>query len=224
MSPRPSHNLDQKLLDAGRSIIEEEGLSRLSLRAVAKRAGVNLGMFHYYFRNKEEFSRRCTSDAYAEFYKGFESETAAPGDTVTKLRRGLMALARFSRDQRHFVLAMLRDLESKSPEAWNFMKSRFPPPHAKVISALIQQGQQEGVLIKVPLHGAMSVVMSAIAFPSLMGGLAERVVGTRLLNLPKLAIKHYFLSDKVIQLRVELALRALLKEPPKELATSRRLK
>jgi AcrR family transcriptional regulator len=221
---RPSHNLDQKLLDAGRGIIEEEGLSRLSLRAVAKRAGVNLGMFHYYFKNKEDFSRRCCGQAYAEFYKGFETETSGSDETLEKLRRGLMSLARFSREQRHFVLAILRDLEDKNPEAWDFMRSKFPPPHSKVIMGLIKEGQKEGLLIKVPLHAAMSVLMSAIAFPNLLAGVAERVMGTKLLSLPKLALKQYFLSDKAMEMRVELALRALLKEPHQELAHPRRKK
>lgn len=221
---RPSHNLDQKLLNAGRGIIEEEGLSRLSLRAVAKRAGVNLGMFHYYFKNKEDFSRRCCGEAYAEFYQGFETETSASEDTLERLRRGLMALARFSRDQRHFMLAIIRDLEDKNPEAWDFMRSKFPPPHAKVIGSLIRQGQKEGLLIKAPMTVAMSVIMSAIAFPNLMAGLAEKVLGTKLLSVPKLALKHYFLSDKALEMRVELALRALLKRPNQELARPRRKK
>jgi AcrR family transcriptional regulator len=221
---RPSHNLDQKLLDAGRRIIEEDGLSRLSLRAVAKRAGVNLGMFHYYFKNKEEFSRRCCSDAYAEFYVGFTSETSGAGQTLEKLRKGLIALARFSRDQRHFLIAMLRDLEEKNREAWDFMRSKFPPPHAKVIMELIRAGQKEGLLIKVPMATAMSVIMAAIAFPNLLAGLAERVVGTKLLSLPKLALKHYFLSDQALEMRVELALRSLLKQPQQDLMLPRRKK
>jgi hypothetical protein len=76
----------------------------------------------------------------------------------------------------------------------------------------------------VPLHAAMSVLMSAIAFPNLLAGVAERVMGTKLLSLPKLALKQYFLSDKAMEMRVELALRALLKEPHQELAHPRRKK
>jgi AcrR family transcriptional regulator len=214
---RPSGNTDQKLLKAGRELIEKEGLSRLSLRAVAKRAGVNLGMFHYHFKNKAEFSRRCTNEAYAEFYKGFETQVSEPGGTIEKLRRGLLALARFSRDQRHFMLAMLRDLEDKNPEAWDFIRSKFPPPHGKVIMGLIKQGQREGFLLKIPAPTAMAVLMSAIGFPNILAGLAERVLGSRLLSLPKLALHHYFLSDSALQLRVNLALRALMLDPPKDL-------
>jgi AcrR family transcriptional regulator len=203
--PRPSHNLDEKLVKAGCELIREEGLSKLSLRAVAKKAGVNLGMFHYHFKNKADFTRRCTGEAYAEFYKGFESETAA-GTTQQRLHRGLLALARYSRENRHFMLSMMRDLADKSPEALAFAKSKFPPPHGKVIAGLVKQGQKEGVFVKVPLPTAMAVLMSAIAFPNLLAGIVEKSAGL----LSKVAVKHYFLSDQALKGRVELALRSLL--------------
>jgi AcrR family transcriptional regulator len=214
---RPSKNLDEKLILAGRELIREQGLTRLSLRAVAAKAGVNLGMFHYHFKDKGEFIHRCLGDTYAEFYKGFEIQTSSGASTVEKLRRGLLALGRFSRENRHFVLCLMRDLEEKSSEAWNFMRSNFPPPHGKVIAGLIKQGQKEGSLIKVPLPTAMSVLMSGISFPCLIGGLAERALDNKLLSVPRLAVKHYFLSDKAITMRAELALRCLLKHPTEKL-------
>lgn len=213
---RPTGNADIKLLQAGREIIEKEGHSQLSLRAVARKAGVNLGMFHYHFKNKAEFCQRCTSQAYADFYKGFETEIAEPGDTIEKLRRGLLALACYSRAQRHFVLSLLRDLEDKNSEAWDFIRSKFPPPHGKAIMRLVRQGQREGLLLKVPAPTAMSVLMSAIAAPNVLAGLAERALGSKLLSLPKLALNHYFLSDKALNLRVNLALRSLMVEAPKD--------
>ena len=79
-----------------------------------------------------------------------------------------MTLAHFSRDQRFFVLSMLRDLEDKSPEAWEFIKSKFPPPHGKILVSLIKQGQKEGKLIKVPTVTAMTLMMSCITFPNMM--------------------------------------------------------
>jgi AcrR family transcriptional regulator len=219
---RPSQNLDQKLLKAGCELIQEEGLSKLSLRAVARRAGVNLGMFHYHFKNKAEFAQRCTSQVYTEFYRGFEQETSAAGGTEERLRRGLLALGRFSRDQRHFMLSLLRDLEDRSPEAWSFLKSKFPPPHGRVILGLIKQGQKEGIFVKVPLPTAMSVLMSSIAFPNLLAGLAERVAGSKFLSLPVLVLKQYVLSDKALGLRVEMALRSLMTHPQPAISLPRR--
>ena len=39
---------------------------------------------------------------------------------------------------------------------------------------------------------------------------------SKLLKLPQLALKNYFLSDKALELRVNLALRALMIDPPKD--------
>jgi AcrR family transcriptional regulator len=209
--PRPSQNLDEKLLAAGRELIKEEGLSKLSLRSVAKRAGVNLGMFHYHFKNKAEFAARCTGETYAEFFRGFEMETQEAQGTLEKLRKGLILLGRFSRENRNFMLALMRDLEEKNPEAWDFIKSRFPPPHGRVIAGLIKQGQKEGLLVKCSIPAAMSVCMSAVGFPNILAALAERALGNKLLGLPRFALKKLFLSDKALEERVEIVLRGLKK-------------
>jgi AcrR family transcriptional regulator len=220
---RPSHNLDRRLLDAGRSIILEEGISRMSLRAVARRARVNLGMFHYYFKNKQEFSRRCCSEAYAEFYKGFEGETSGEGNTVEKIRRGLLALARFIRDQRHFVVATLRDLDEENPEAWAFVKASVPPPHGRVIMKLIEEGQKEGSIIQVEPHTAMMVLMSSLTLASIMGALTERVAGKGIFKKAgKKPVHERFLSDEGIESRIDLVIRALLVHPPASLDRPRR--
>ena len=55
---RPSRNVDALLLRAGRELYPETGAAGLSIRKVAERAGVNLGMFHYHFRTKEAFVRQ----------------------------------------------------------------------------------------------------------------------------------------------------------------------
>jgi len=46
---RPSKNTDKLLIQAGRRLLPETGVSGLSLRRGAQEAGVNLGMFPYYF-------------------------------------------------------------------------------------------------------------------------------------------------------------------------------
>ena len=44
---RPSQNTDWRLIRAGRELLPEPGITGLSLRREADRAGVNLGMFHW---------------------------------------------------------------------------------------------------------------------------------------------------------------------------------
>ena len=52
---RPSQNIDQRLLEAGRRLLPDLGCAALSVRRLAAEAGVNAGMFHYHFRTKDVF-------------------------------------------------------------------------------------------------------------------------------------------------------------------------
>lgn len=77
---RPSTNCDKRLLDAGLSILREEGFSGLGVRKVCERAGVNLGMFTYHFATKENFQRQLLDRAADELFDGLSDTASAQGD------------------------------------------------------------------------------------------------------------------------------------------------
>lgn len=52
---RPSHNIDLLLFNTGEKLLIEVGFEKFRVRHLCKKAGVNLGMFHYYFKTKENF-------------------------------------------------------------------------------------------------------------------------------------------------------------------------
>ncbi|MCB2034217.1 MAG: helix-turn-helix transcriptional regulator, partial [Ottowia sp.] len=64
--PRPSRNLDQRLLQSGRRLYPRLGCAGLTVRAVADDAGVAPGMFHYHFDSKEAFLRQVLQQFYDE--------------------------------------------------------------------------------------------------------------------------------------------------------------
>lgn len=65
--PRKSNNLDKKMLRVGATMLRQNGAAALSIREVAKKEGVNLGMFNYYFKDKNEFIRTILEDTYSPF-------------------------------------------------------------------------------------------------------------------------------------------------------------
>src|SRR5512141_2104228 len=100
MPPRPSRNLDQALLQAGRELFPAAGCAGLSVREVAQRAGVNLGMFHYHFKTREAFLRALLQSVYEEMYAQLSFESATTDDPVQNLRSALRFLGRFLRANR----------------------------------------------------------------------------------------------------------------------------
>src|ERR1035437_937951 len=130
--PRPSAHLDRKLVSAARAMLPQTGFSGLAVRAVARRAGVNAGMFHYHFKTKDAFLQRVLSECYEDFLQSFREAAEGSGTPRARLRRVLLSFARFARDNRVMYTLMLRELLNANPEMYAFAKANFPP-HVSVV-------------------------------------------------------------------------------------------
>ena len=87
--PRPSRNLDQALLAAGRALLPQRGCSGLSVREVADAAGVNLGMFHYHFKSREAFLKALLQSMYEEMFSQLTFQGSAEWGPSDNLRAAL---------------------------------------------------------------------------------------------------------------------------------------
>ena len=204
-SPKGS---DQRLLKAGRSILVENGVAGLRLRAVAKRAGVNLGMFPYHFGNKKEFTRQLLQQIYEAFFQNLSLESRGGGSSLDRLRRALRVFGRFARDQRQLFTALLSDVLRGEKSCQSFFRANFPR-HIHVIADLIKQGQRAGEIKNTPLPIAVAFALGGMGVPNLAVSLMERV------RAPVPAVagprewKNVLLSDRAIENRIGLILSAL---------------
>lgn len=208
---RPSRSTDALLIRAGRKLLPETGVSGLTLRRVAAAAKVNLGMFHYHFGSKREFSRRVLAEIYNDFFRDFSSGTGAAAEPKARLRGALVALARFARDNRKIILAIVRDVMEGDPEATGFAKANIPR-HMEVIAGLVRECQRRGELTEMPLPLAMSFLLGAAAMPNVAMGVIEKAGARKPFGLSPAALFPLFSSDASIAIRVDLALAALSPE------------
>jgi len=205
---RPSRGTDRLLIRAGRKLLPETGVSGLTMRRVALAAKVNLGMFHYHFGSKREFTRRVLGDFYEDFFKDFRMEAGGDAPPRERLRRALNALARFARDNRKFILAIVRDVMEGDPEAGEFAKANIPR-HMEIIAVLVRECLRRGELKELPLPLVMSFLLGAAAMPNVAMGVIERSGAKKPFGLSPAALLPLFSSDKSIAIRVDLALAAL---------------
>src|SRR3569832_1332874 len=116
--PRPSAHLARKLVSAARAMLPRTVISGRAVREVARRAGVNAGMFHYHFKTKDAFLQRGLSECYEDFLQSIREAAEGPGGSSERLRRVLVAVARFARDNRVMYALMLRELLIARPEMY----------------------------------------------------------------------------------------------------------
>ena len=206
MPPRPSRNLDQSLLAAGRTLFPQRGCAALSIREVADAAGVNLGMFHYHFKSRDAFLRALMQQAYEEMFSTLTLEVARDPDPVAGLRNALRVLGRFMRDNRPFLARVFTDALSGEPCARQFLRDNMPR-HLAVLHGIVAEGQKRGDFVDIPFPQVIGVCGGSMVMPILIGG-ALLDAGALQGPTAKL-IEACFVTDAGIDQRIDLALEAI---------------
>jgi len=200
-----------QLLAAGRDLYPGTGAAALSVRKVAERAGVNLGMFHYHFGSKEAFVRALLQSLYESMFADLQVATSAASDPVSGLRAALKVIARFARDNRVLLRRLLVDAAAGEAPAVEFLAANFPR-HFAVVVGLVVAAQRSGRLKPLPIAQAVTFVAGAVASPILLGsaivesGLAPQQLAERFAD--------EVLSDHALDERIDLALSALAADRP----------
>jgi len=204
--PRPSRALDKALLAAGRELLPERGCAGLSVREVAQRAGVNLGMFHYHFRTRDAFLRAVLQETYEEMFGKLTLEAARDATPVEGLRAAFGVLGRFLRDHRPLVARVLADALSGEPCARAFVRDNLPR-HVAVLRRLFEAARAEGKLRDVAFEQALGICAGALAMPILVGGAIAQSGMAPAARVR--SIRRALLTDEAIDERIALTLAAL---------------
>jgi AcrR family transcriptional regulator len=205
--PRVS-DTDQRLVDTALEMAKHSSLSGLKLRDVAKKAGVNLGMFHYHFKTKDQFTRAVLQDTYEKFFSKFSLETSGDGPALERLRAALLTLGRFVGKNRMLLLGLLHDVLNKNQVVLNFVKANGPR-HGLVILGLVRECQKEGSLKRMHLPAIMPLLMGACLFPVMAVAMMEHLDVKKIRFVPFTAVKLLIVSDKALETRVDLVLESL---------------
>ena len=115
--PRPSRNIDQLLIDTGRALLPETGARDFSIRQLTERAGVNLGMFHYHFKTRENFLSIVLQGVYEEMFAQLTFQAHVERPPLENLRAAVTVLGRFLRDNRHLLRRLVPDAMAGEPIA-----------------------------------------------------------------------------------------------------------
>jgi AcrR family transcriptional regulator len=205
---RPSQNADQRLIEAAQKMMKKTGLSQMNIRQVAAEAGVNLGMFHYHFKTKDQFARAVMQDLYEKFFKNFSLKIEEADSALEKLRQALLALGFFARDHRKLALSLIRDLMDGNKEVLSFVRQNGIR-HAKILWALVGQCQKEGLIEKMPRPQVFAFMMPAIMGPTLIVGGAESTAQTLFEKGFLKGADLLVLSDNALRKRIDMALKGL---------------
>ncbi len=105
-------NLRRALLDAALEVLAEQGVSALSLREVARRAGVSHGAPAHHFKDKTGLLTALAAEGFEHFRRAMEqARDAAPDHPLVRFAATGKAYVRFAiQNPQHFQLMFQHDL------------------------------------------------------------------------------------------------------------------
>jgi AcrR family transcriptional regulator len=205
---RPPSGTDLKLKAAGRRLLREKGITGLSVREACRVAGVNTGMFHYYFGSKEEFLHVIMKEIYADFMLNFKAGVSAAKDPRAGLRSALVEVGKFVRELRRTLPMLFADVAHGRKEAFNFIRGNFTE-HVSHIAALAERCRCGSSVKAHSMPFMVASLLPVMVFPAVMGGLLERNGVKKLGGFDLEELRKEILSDAAIEERAEIALRGI---------------
>ncbi len=199
---RPSRNIDQLLIETGRELLPETGCRDFSIRQLTERAGVNLGMFHYHFKTRENFLSIVLQGLYEEMFSQLTFQAQAERAPLENLRAAVNVLGRFMRDNRLLFRRLMPDALAGEPTAQSFLRRNIPR-HLGVIAGLVGETQRAGTLRALAPLQAITFIAGAVAMPIMMAtAMQEQPVPPPMMG----DVDADVLSDAAIAQRVDMAL------------------
>lgn len=160
---RKSKELDKKLIKTALKMISKAGASNLPLREVAKKANVNLGMFNYYFKNKEDFINKVLHELYHPFIEDLNnSYTSNEG-----LELILFKMTKFSQDNKKLILTIIKDILSEDASTLRFVKKNFSI-HFEILSKALNDHFFKKKITNYEPQLALRFTVSAIGLTNIL--------------------------------------------------------
>jgi AcrR family transcriptional regulator len=197
---RPSRNIDLKLMEAGKAIIMEDGISGLQLRRVADRAHVNLAMIYYHFKDKQDFIQKLMQRIYEEFFEQFTLGIEAESDPEKRLRTAWQVITRHVRTHRRLILSVVRDLLNNQVDVIPFLEKNFSR-HLDHLTKAVKDCKKQGLLVNAPLPLLVMFMGLNMVGPNIVLTMLEQTKFSPTVEIFKKAVIPLILSDRMIKER-----------------------
>jgi len=204
---RPTSGADIRLRAAGCRLLLEKGITRLSVRETCRAAGINTGIFHYYFGSREEFLKAVMKDIYSDFMANFQASISTGDTPRARLKNALVEVGKFARTIRPAAPMLFTDVLYGNKEAFAFMKENFTA-HIGLITALVSECRPSSSLKQYSVPFIIGSLVPAMIFPALISGELRRKAN-KMCGLSMEEIIKETLSDSGIEARAEAAVRGI---------------
>ena len=131
----------ERILNAALATFSEQGFDGATTRAIATRAGVNLGLIPYYFGGKEGLWREAVDRAFGDLRRGLADVLGAPGAAGGRERAAALirGYVRFVAAHPEFV-RLMHEEGKRDSRRMRWLVDRHVRPLFEATCSMIEQG------------------------------------------------------------------------------------
>jgi AcrR family transcriptional regulator len=205
---RTSHNLDKKLLKAGRKLLIKKGAAHLSIRELTQTANVNLGMFSYHFKSKDNFIEQVLDDIYQDFFADLLTQESEDVPPLEQLERYLLIITRFAVKNRELIVALLQDILDGQEVVQKFCR-RAMRRHFLLLAKTIRAGQKCQEIIDAPLLLLLTHIVGGAGLANVAPVILKRTKINRVFDLALSLATKEISSEEAIHTRVKITINGI---------------
>jgi TetR/AcrR family transcriptional regulator len=153
---------DERILEAALHTFAERGFDGATTRAIAKRAGVPVGLLQYYFGDKQKLWQAAVDRAFGEITHGIDDAEPLPrtaNDEVAGIRAGIRRHVQFVARHPEFVRLMHDEGKRRGPRM-RWLVDRHVKPMFERLERMVCRLQDLGRLPAevAPMHFAYALI------------------------------------------------------------------
>ncbi|MFZ4428004.1 MAG: TetR/AcrR family transcriptional regulator [Saprospiraceae bacterium] len=188
---------EEKILEAARELFADRGYSGVRMREIAARAGINKGLLHYYFRNKEALFISVFKESFSRFSRKLNdimaSEQKLP-DKIDTIVEEYMSLLIANPNLPGFIISELHT--NTAAFVGEIMSLPDRPDPSLLVMQLHLEAQMGRIRPNDPFHTVLHI-LSICAFPFIAKPIFQRIARLddegylQLMQQRKAAIKDF---------------------------------
>ncbi len=160
-------NLEQVILDAAAELFLERGFDSTSTTDIAKKAGCNQALVHYYFRTKENLFLRIFKKN-IETFLSFANNYMYSGDFMQFLKKGIESYFEILKANRSLPLFLIKELAMNEDRRIffreNFVNNELRRSVYYKFDKIVKQEIEKGTIRPIETLNLLLDVISLCAF------------------------------------------------------------
>lgn len=160
-------NLEQEILDAATELFLERGFDSTSTTDIAKKAGCNQALVHYYFRTKENLFLRIFKKN-IETFLSFANNYMYSGDFMQFLEKGIESYFEILKANRSLPLFLIKELAMNEDRRIffreNFVNNELRRSVYYKFDKIVKQEIEKGTIRPIETLNLLLDVISLCAF------------------------------------------------------------